>query len=46
MTVADPNAEVNLDCVELYSESYNENSLIKVPTCHKNLEKQQWIIFY
>ena len=22
-SVADPNAEVNLDCMELYSESYN-----------------------
>ena len=39
MVIGDLNAEVNLECMNLFSETYNLSSLIKVPTGYKNLEK-------
>ena len=33
------NAEVNLECVGLFCETYDVSGLIKVPTCFKVPEK-------
>ena len=39
MIIGDLNAEVNLECMNLFCETYNLSSLIKVPTGYKNPEK-------
>ena len=36
MVIGDLNTEVNLECMNLFCETYYLNSLIKVPTCYKN----------
>ena len=39
MVIGDLKAEVNLECMKLFCETYDLSSLIKVPTCYKNPEK-------
>ena len=39
MVIGDLNAGVNLECMKCFCETYDLNSLIKVPTCYKNPEK-------
>ena len=43
MVIGDLNAEINLECMKLFCETYDLSSLIKVPTCYKNLEKPSCI---
>ena len=43
MVIGDLNAEINLECMKLFCETYNLSSLIKVPTCYKNPEKPSCI---
>ena len=39
MVIGDLNAEVNLECRNLFCEMYDLSSLVKVPTGYKNPEK-------
>ena len=39
MVIGDLNAEINLECMKLFWETYDISSLVKVPTCYKNPEK-------
>ena len=43
MVIRDLNAEVNLECMKLFCETYDLSSLIKVPTCYKNPEQPSCI---
>ena len=43
MVIGDLNAEINLECMKLFCETYDLSSLIKVPTCYKNPEKPSCI---
>ena len=43
MVIGDLNAEANLECMKLFCETKDLSSLIKVPTCYKNLEKPSCI---
>ena len=43
MVIGDLKAEVNLECMKLFCETYDLSSLIKVPTCYKNPEKPSCI---
>ena len=43
MVIGDLNAEVNLECMKLFCETYDLRSLIKVPTCYKNPETSSCI---
>ena len=43
MVIGELNAEVNLECMKLFCETYDLRSLIKVPTCYKNPEKPSCI---
>ena len=45
MIIGDLNAEVNLECMKLFCETYDLRSLIKVPKCYKNPEKPSCIDF-
>ena len=45
MVIGHLNAEANLECMKLFRETYDLNSLIKVPTCYKNPEKPSYIDF-
>ena len=39
MVMGDLNAEVNLECMKLFCETYDLRSLIKVATCYNNPQK-------
>ena len=39
MVIGNLYAEVNLECMKLFRETYDLNILIKVPTYYKNSEK-------
>ena len=39
MVIGDLNAELNLECMKFFCETYDLSSLIKVSTCYKNPEK-------
>ena len=39
MVIGDLNAEVNLECMKHFCETFGLNSLIKVPTCYVNPKK-------
>ena len=39
IVIGDLNAEVNLECMKLFFETYDLSSLIKVPMCYMNPEK-------
>ena len=41
--IGDLNAKVNLECMKHFCETYDLNTLIKVPTCYKNPEKPSCI---
>ena len=43
MVIGGLNAKVNLECMKLFRETYDQSSLIKVPTCYKNPEKPSCI---
>ena len=43
MVIGDRNAEINLECMKLFCETYDLSSLIKVPTCYRNPEKPSCI---
>ena len=43
MIIGDLNAKVNLECMKLFRETYDQSSLIKVPTCYKNPEKPSYV---
>ena len=43
MVAGDLNAEINLECMKVFRETYGLNSLIKVPTCYKNPGKPSCI---
>ena len=43
MVIRDLNAEINLECMKLFCETYDLSSLIKVPTCYKNPEEPSCI---
>ena len=43
MVIRDLNAKINLGCMKLFCHTYDLSSLIKVPTCYKNLEKPSCI---
>ena len=43
MVIGDLNAEINLECMKRFCETYDLSSLVKVPTCYKNPEKPSWI---
>ena len=43
MVIGDFNAEINLECMKLFYESYDLSNLIKVPTCYTNPEKPSCI---
>ena len=43
MVIRDLNAKINLGCMKLFCYTYDLSSLIKVPTCYKNLEKPSCI---
>ena len=45
MVIGELNAEVNLESMKLFCETYGLSSLIKVPTCYKNPEKPSCIDF-
>ena len=38
MVIGDLNVEVNLECMKHFCETYDLESLNKVPTCYKNPE--------
>ena len=43
MVIGDLNAEVNMECRKRFCKTYDLNSLIKILTCYKNLEKPSCI---
>ena len=43
MLIGDLSADINLECIKLFCQICDLSSLIKVPTCHKNLEKPSCI---
>ena len=43
MVIGDLNAEINLECMKLFCETYHLSSVIKVPMCYKNPEKPSCI---
>ena len=43
MVIGDLNAEINLECMKLFCETYDLSSLVKVPTCYENPEKPSCI---
>ena len=43
MVIGDLNAEINLECMKLFGETYDLSSLVKVPTCYENPEKPSCI---
>ena len=45
MVIGDLNAEVNLECMKLFCETYNLSRLMKVLTRYKNPEKPSNIKF-
>ena len=45
IVIGNLNAEVDLECMKLFCETYDLSSLIKVPTCYKNPEKPSCIDF-
>ena len=44
LVIGELNAEVNLECMKLFCETYDLSSLIKVLTCYKNPEKPSFIV--
>ena len=45
MVIGDLNAEVNLECMKRFRETFDLNSLIKVPTCYMNKKRPSCIDF-
>ena len=43
MVMGNLNAEVNLECIKRFCETYDLSILIKVPTCYKNPENPSCI---